>query len=186
MAFDKMVDSAQLDAGLTKIANAIRSKSGTSSSLAFPDAMVAAIGNISTGSSGSSSSSGLPTGISSIATGVITFSEDTKNPTITHNMGVAPTFAVVFAEGPIDLTEHNTYVVMCSTYKMSSANNIGTYSGFGDTLVANNGKVSSQVGNCLVAMFDYYFTTTEFTILMNHYLKAGVRYRWICGTYDLA
>lgn len=49
MAYDKAVDSAALDAGLTAIANAIREKSGSSDALAFPDAMAAAIAGIESG-----------------------------------------------------------------------------------------------------------------------------------------
>ena len=57
MAVDKLVDSTQLDIGLTSVANAIRSKSGGSSQLAFPAGFVSEIGNIPTGS-GSSMQSG--------------------------------------------------------------------------------------------------------------------------------
>lgn len=49
MAVDKLVDSAQLNSDLTSVANAIRTKGGTSASLAFPSGFVTAIGNISTG-----------------------------------------------------------------------------------------------------------------------------------------
>lgn len=52
MAIDKAVDSAQLDAGLTSVADAIRAKGGSSASLAFPDGFVSAIQAISTGSGG--------------------------------------------------------------------------------------------------------------------------------------
>lgn len=51
MAVDKLVDSTQLDADLTSVANAIRTKAGTSGQLAFPSGFVSAIGNISTGGS---------------------------------------------------------------------------------------------------------------------------------------
>ena len=47
MAVDKLVDSTQLDAGLTSVANAIRTKSGGSVSLAFPADFVSAINTIS-------------------------------------------------------------------------------------------------------------------------------------------
>ena len=53
MAVDKLVDSALLDADLTSVANAIRTKGGTSASLAFPSGFVTAIGNISGGGGGS-------------------------------------------------------------------------------------------------------------------------------------
>ena len=49
MALDKLVDSTQLDADLTTVANAIRSKGGTSAELSFPSGMAAAIGAIPTG-----------------------------------------------------------------------------------------------------------------------------------------
>lgn len=49
MAVDKLVDSTQLDADLTSVANAIRTKGGTSASLAFPSGFVSAVNAISTG-----------------------------------------------------------------------------------------------------------------------------------------
>lgn len=49
MAYDKAVDSAVLDAGLTSVADAIRQKGGTSASLSFPQGFVDAIGEISGG-----------------------------------------------------------------------------------------------------------------------------------------
>ncbi len=49
MAYDKVIDSSVLDANLTSVANAIRSKGGTSASLAFPAGFVNAISAIETG-----------------------------------------------------------------------------------------------------------------------------------------
>lgn len=49
MALDKLVDSTQLDADLTSVANAIRTKSGGSSQLAFPTGFVSEIGAIPSG-----------------------------------------------------------------------------------------------------------------------------------------
>lgn len=49
MALDKAVDSAQLNADLTAVADAIRAKGGTSDSLAYPDGFVTAIQAIQTG-----------------------------------------------------------------------------------------------------------------------------------------
>ena len=43
MALDKAVDSAQLNADLTAVADAIRTKGGTSAQLAFPDGFVSAV-----------------------------------------------------------------------------------------------------------------------------------------------
>jgi hypothetical protein len=49
MALDKLVDSTQLDTGLTAVANAIRTKGGTSAQLAFPAGFVSAVEAIETG-----------------------------------------------------------------------------------------------------------------------------------------
>lgn len=46
MAVDKLVDSTQLDSDLTSVANAIRTKGGTSAQLSFPAGFVQAIGDI--------------------------------------------------------------------------------------------------------------------------------------------
>lgn len=51
MAVDKLVDSTQLDADLTSVANAIRAKSGGSNSLAFPSEFITEIASIPTGGS---------------------------------------------------------------------------------------------------------------------------------------
>lgn len=52
MAYDKLVDSAQLDADLTSVADAIRAKGGTDAQLAFPAGFVSAVQAISTGGGG--------------------------------------------------------------------------------------------------------------------------------------
>lgn len=52
MAVDKLVDSTQLDSGLTSVANAIRTKGGTSASLSFPAGFVSAVEAIPTGGGG--------------------------------------------------------------------------------------------------------------------------------------
>lgn len=62
MAVDKLVDSTQLDADLTSVANAIRTKGGTSASLAFPSDFVTAIAAISGGGGGGKTQIGTFTG----------------------------------------------------------------------------------------------------------------------------
>lgn len=52
MAVDKLVDSTQLDADLTTVANAIRTKGGTSADLAFPAGFVSAVQAIPSGGGG--------------------------------------------------------------------------------------------------------------------------------------
>lgn len=66
MAIDKAVDSTQLDSDLTSVANAIRTKGGTSAQLAFPTGFVQAIGDIETGV------------VSNFESGEITIASDTE------------------------------------------------------------------------------------------------------------
>lgn len=49
MAYDKVVDSSELDTQLTSIADAIRNKTGSTDPLSFPAGMTAAIEGIETG-----------------------------------------------------------------------------------------------------------------------------------------
>ena len=77
MAYDKVVDSSVLDAGLKTIADAIREKGGTSDNLAFPTAMAEAITAIESGGA-------------KIAQGTFTVSENVSSYTVQHNLGVKP------------------------------------------------------------------------------------------------
>ena len=49
MAFDKVVDSAALDAGMKSVADVIRAKTGTTDLLAWPDGFKSAVEGIQTG-----------------------------------------------------------------------------------------------------------------------------------------
>lgn len=90
MALDKLVDSSQLDTDLTSIANAIRTKGGTSAQLAFPAEFISAIEAISGGGGGLK-----------YETGVFTLDSDqtvsaSGGIAIPHGLGVAPAVAIVF------------------------------------------------------------------------------------------
>ena len=83
MAVDKLVDSTQLDSDLASVANAIRTKGGTSASLAFPADFVTAIGAIPSGGGGGWTTNGIadrsePNGAITIS-GVSTISANTFN-----------------------------------------------------------------------------------------------------------
>lgn len=69
MAVDKLVDSTQLDADLTSVANAIRTKGGTSADLAFPAGFVSAV-------------EAIPSGGGGLQTGTFTIASKTKTVTI--------------------------------------------------------------------------------------------------------
>lgn len=77
-----IVNRTMLDAGLTKIANAIRAKGGTSAQLAFPDGMADAIAAIEAGGGGETYE---------IVSGMITSTINSGDDfTLYHNLGVAP------------------------------------------------------------------------------------------------
>lgn len=73
MSVDKLVDSTQLDADLTSVANAIRTKGGTSAQLSFPADFVSAIAAIPSG------------GGVTAATGEITIASDVGSPGSSDN-----------------------------------------------------------------------------------------------------
>ena len=52
MALDKVIDSAELDANLTAVADAIRTKGGTTGELEFPSGFVSAVEGIQAGGGG--------------------------------------------------------------------------------------------------------------------------------------
>lgn len=95
MAYDKVVDSYVLDAGLKQIADAIREKAGTTDSLAFPAAMAEAIAAIEAGGGGG----GIPSNITELAGGTYTAaSKIGQTLKIVHGMGKTPSMAVLWSE----------------------------------------------------------------------------------------
>lgn len=104
MAYDKVIDSSVLDANLTSVANAIRTKGGTTGNLAFPTGFVNAISAIETGGKVTmevyditiASDLGQPTGNNSIPTIL------TANAFVKANIN-KDTFAVLmYPATPID------------------------------------------------------------------------------------
>lgn len=100
MAYDKIVDSAALDAVFTNIGNAIRGKTGDTAAIAY-DAMAAAIAAIDTGSGGAST----------MASGEFTVATDCKSVDVTHNLGVVPNFVVLVSLDSNAATSSTTALV---------------------------------------------------------------------------
>lgn len=120
MALDKLVDSTQLDADLTSVANAIRAKSGGSGQLAFPAGFVSEIGNIETGGGDSGDSGSIEwnhitvswTTVTAGANTISNFSE--VNPYIIELAGV-PSSRIAYMFSLVDdssISVNNT--VVCS------------------------------------------------------------------------
>lgn len=96
MAYDKVVDSAALDAGMTAVADAIRAKAGTTEPLAWPDGFKAAIEAISGGGG---------TGLA-YDMGEFVLEADTTGRTtyISHNLGEKPGFILVWTDDYVGVT----------------------------------------------------------------------------------
>lgn len=97
MAFDRVVDSAYLNSGLTEIAEAIRRKGETTASLAFPTEMAAAIEAIKAGAGGAIGEAVLRVGYPAGA--VCTVTKGSKSYTALDTSGAA-----VFVLEPGDWT----------------------------------------------------------------------------------
>lgn len=91
MALDKLVDSTQLNTDLTSIANAIRTKGGTSAQLAFPAEFISAIEAISGGGGGLECETGTFTLASDYGGGSGGYS-------IPHNLGEIPAVIIVWTD----------------------------------------------------------------------------------------
>jgi hypothetical protein len=99
MAYDKVVDSAVLDAGLKQIADAIREKGGTSDNLAFPQAMVEAIKAIEAGGGGCKVTHGRVTPVETVEF------DGTTPYTIAHGLGEKPDFVIIMKTATITTTK---------------------------------------------------------------------------------
>lgn len=115
MAVDKLVDSTQLDADLTSVANAIRTKGGTSASLEFPADFLTAIAAIPSGGGGSVQ----------YKSGTYTATSDkTSYMTITTvaDVGFTPKAFIFVANNRSDLSGAGT-VLLCAMYAQSPTGN---------------------------------------------------------------
>lgn len=134
MAYDKVVDSAALDAQLTSIADAIRAKTGGSDSLVFPDGFSQAIAAIEAGGSGGAK----------IATGTVVPAND-NSITIEHGLGEVPN---VFFWCTTDFVNHTTTTNSDGSTTVGSISNSDTLCGghiAGQSFVINavNSRLSS-------------------------------------------
>jgi len=111
MAVDKLVDSTQLDADLTSVANAIRAKGGTSAQMAFPAGFVSAVEAIPTGGGGAVL----------IERGTFTPVSDTSYGRfhVPHSLGVAPDFVVVRTNLEASASETTSRIQSCTGVKKS-------------------------------------------------------------------
>lgn len=97
----KIVNSTMLDAGLTKIADAIRTKGGTSAQLAFPDGMADAIAAIEAGGGGINATAG-----------TVTVAADCNDYPLTHGLGEIPEFFFIGTKDRVDSSSGKTHILI--------------------------------------------------------------------------
>ena len=171
MAYDKVVDSSVLDAGLKAIANAIREKGGTSDNLAFPTAMAEAILDIQAGGSGAK----LPAGYA-MECGVYIPAEDVYRATVTlentfknlYSLSLGTSFVCVCV---LDLPQNTDSVFM----GFNARNNAGKSFSV-SRYISATGSVGSYGNTYANLSTDGKQVNIGYD---SHLLVAGVSYFWI-------
>ena len=169
MAYDKVVDSSVLDANLTTIANAIRSKTGKSGSLTL-EQMVTEIGSIQ---SGSGSSSDLETG---------TFVLDVDTKIIEIPVSKKYNNVLVYAES-FDVSNYVAYSSV-GTFARDGVGMIGFCTNYNNTNIqggfANPTKYNVQFNNNNVEFTNSYIKFRDQTSgAGTQTYKAGMGYHWM-------
>lgn len=151
MALDKLVDSSQLNADLTSIANAIRTKGGTSASLAFPAEFISAIEAISGGGGSIKCERGSVTLESDW-----TWSSSHTYYAIPHSLGETPELVILWPTLTDDTGPNRGYIYLAkpmgearqrlssSGYNTSSTQANYTVYSFDDPITVSIGSPSSQ------------------------------------------
>ena len=175
MAENKVVNTTQLDAGLTSIADAIRAKAESSDSLVFPSGFVDAIANIVTGG-------GVPSGFSVLSSGTFTPASDVTTYTFGHGLNVIPNFYIIFPNEDYTLSAISATILFCLPFGL-------TYGGKTRetpvVFVASNSSGSSF--SSVVVSTTTGISETEIktpTNALSSKFRSGVTYRWICGVID--
>lgn len=129
MSVDKLVDSTQLDADLTSVANAIRTKGGTSASLAFPADFVSAIQAIPSGGGGNYE----------IVGGTVTLAEEAS--TISVETGFDPDYAW------LSISPYDTDVSLLSTSWRTGSSMADRVHKFSTGIIIRNLNGNVNLGN---------------------------------------
>lgn len=155
MSVDKLVDSAQLDADLTSVADAIRAKGGASGQLAFPADFVTAIGNISGGGSGD-----------------VYEWFGAKNATLLHTANYSIAFKDLDGWSSLSPTTSQQYIKYpATTYTATASNNV-QYDRYGDGYNGGEKMYFHGCGYVVVceALSDIRYTSDEETLGVYHSL----------------
>lgn len=178
MALDKVIDSAVLDAQLTSIADAIRSKGGTTNQLTLAG-MVVAINAIQTGSGGIQSASGEY----SIAEDVASLNIDISD------IGFVPDLVVVYLdETGVEYTSTPTKIWYLSYVPdIVDRIHVGATAGIAysrtNVGVLWRGARGTYTQQIAPKSTNYVGTTKDETGMLIHLMRSAATYPIIAGTY---
>lgn len=176
MAYDKVVDSTQLDNNLTSVADAIRSKGGTSSALTFPAGFVSAINAISTGSSTPATSD-----FTQMKTG--TYTAPSSDTLLSNSMkfecGFRPRVFAMFVQNSVHYDNNLVYKLVCSFMVADeNGNNIYAGSNFAYKQNAQSQSCLSGYSENTINTLHTYSTGVQFGNASNVYMRADATYKW--------
>ena len=162
MSVDKLVDSTQLDTDLTSVANAIRTKGGTSASLAFPAGFVSAINAIPTGGGGDYE----------IAAGTVTPTASVASLAV--SVDFEPEGALIYVD-PYSTEQNATWKRMMVL--------VDRVDGFATGMIVryNNGAYGTNTSGISQTSTGTY-SDGEYTFVRvgNYNFLSGTTYKWVC------
>ena len=127
----------------------------------------------------SGGSGNLPSGISAIDSGVVTYESAQYGPSSPHGLGVAPNFFYVIALGEVSVSNNTGYMVGHFACKQTFEGKAGHYT----NISISSAGVNTMSGNVIAAAdIDGYFGAESFKPY--GFFKAGVTYRWVAGVID--
>lgn len=164
MAFDKIVDSAALDAGMSIVADAIRAKAGTTDPLAWPDGFKASVEGIQTGGGAVDFAP-----FSKIAWGTITPATDLSGMIPASMFGLESVLNIQFASIQIasDSPANTGNILYAYAYSVNKTGD-GT---FGSKVGIYQSKSSNGTGKILIEYGSNFF--------ISQILGAGETYRYM-------
>lgn len=172
MSAEKLVNSTQLDSDLTSVANAIRTKGGTSESLAFPAGFISAVQAIPSGGGGS--------GEILLASGVYTNVGGSEMTIPVSYNGVGTKVFVIGRDPVVGATQVNAWVNSNITTPSEIINAIGGNTTFTRQMAANGNITYPGTHNCAL---------TEDSIICGKntgaYNIASLTYDWYIWGYTV-
>lgn len=134
------------------------------------------------------SQGGLPSGVSVLACGTYTPTEDaTSRVDVSHGLSVKPNFSIIMMDDDLSNDVLASALVGAAVfYKKTKYTSTSTIVYSAHILMEGYDSTSKSGGSGSRAASDAYFTETTFGIPCNttYKLKAGKTYHWVCGLLD--